>query len=92
MYADIHMLLVMKCLLIYNFSSSPVILFRTTLLQTQTSQTSVLMQTWTGLIILNVLPGGPGTPGGPGKNMGDARIFSLVICSGTSALLDSMAI
>lgn len=39
-----------------------------------------------------VLPGGPGRPGGPGKNMGDVRIFSLVICSGTSALFDSMAI
>lgn len=39
-----------------------------------------------------ILPGGPGRPGGPGKNMGDVRIFSLVICSGTSALFDSMAI
>lgn len=38
------------------------------------------------------LPGGPGRPGGPGKEMGDIRTFSLVICSGTSALLDSTAI
>lgn len=41
---------------------------------------------------LCVLPGGPGRPGGPVKNTGDVRIFSLVICSGTSALFDSMAI
>lgn len=43
-------------------------------------------------LALCVLPGGPGRPGGPGKNIGDVRIFSLVICSGTSALFDSMAI
>lgn len=56
-------------------------------------QASFLMQSLTLLFLaLCVLPGGPGGPGGPGKNTGDVRIFSLVICSGTSALLDSMAI
>lgn len=38
------------------------------------------------------LPGGPGRPGEAGIKMVDVRILSLVICSGMSALLDSMAI
>lgn len=38
-----------------------------------------------------VLPGGPGEPGGPGKNRGD-RSFSLVICSGMTALFGNKAI
>lgn len=40
----------------------------------------------------SVSPGGPGEPEGPGKNTGDVKIFSLVICTGMSALFDSSAI
>lgn len=40
----------------------------------------------------SVLPGGPGEPVGPGKNTGEVKIFSLVICTGMSALFDSRAI
>lgn len=38
------------------------------------------------------VPGGPGRPGGPGKNTGDVRSFSRVICRRTSALFDSRVI